>query len=268
VLPSWSKPVRIAVAPDRVVVYRSASGQPERGIIDCTPGAGAPHWGAAMGALKDALEIAKRRTRVTVILSNRLVRFLLVPWSAELSSDGEWRTWIQHHFQKVFGAEAGRQEFRWQTQGPGQPLVASAVDKALLEALEATIKASGAQLVSVEPYLQLSFNRFRHHFNLSSQWWALLEPKHLTVALLHAGRFISLRTHVAGPDWPERLPVWLEREWAICEHQEASHEVFVCAPETAAGAWPLCNGWNFRRLEGAASAESSGTAFAMVAEEH
>lgn len=258
--------MRVAVAPDRVVVYRSAAGQPERGIIDCTPGASAPHWGAALGALKDALKIAKRRTRVSVILSNRLVRFLLVPWSAELSSDDEWRTWIQHHFQKVFGAEAGRQEFRWQTQGPGQPLVASAVDKGLLEALAATIKGSGAQLVSVEPYLQLGFNRFRNQFTLSSQWWALLEPKHLTIALLHAGRFISLRTHLAGPDWAERLPVWLERERAVCEHQEASHEVFVYAPETADGVWPLCNGWNFRRLQGGAAA--SGAAFAMIAEEH
>jgi hypothetical protein len=266
VLRSWNKPMRVALSPDRVIVSRSVGGQLERGIIDCAPKDGAPAWSAALGALQDALKIAGRGARVSVILSNRLVRYLLIPCSRELTSDEELRAWVQHHFQKVFGAEASRQDFRWQTQGEGEPLVASAVDQTLLEALEATVTSSGQQLISVEPYFASSFNRFRHLFTHSSHWWALLEPQLMTLALMHGGRFASLRAHVAGPDWAERLPVWLERERAVCEHGQTPREVFVYAPEAAHGVWPERNGWDFRRLENGNAAGLA--AYAMLAAGH
>jgi hypothetical protein len=138
--------------------------------------------------LGGAAEIASRKfeapCRVTVVLSNPLVRYAVVPWSEGLDTPEEEEAYVRHHFSKVYGERAREWELRASEGAPGAPRLASAVDRGLVEAIKAVFPAGGkAKLVSVQPQLMSAFNEWRGAIPAEGAWLVLAEPGRACVAL-------------------------------------------------------------------------------------
>lgn len=211
--------LRIGLSPDRLVLagYRRAlRTRLVRKEIIPVPANGPPHWQAAMDALPSALgRTGRGKPEVTVILSNHFVRYALLPWNAALKTDGEWAALARHRLEAVHGQAAGSWALRICETAPRGARMVSAVDTALLDALEARLTECHADLVSVQPYLMAVFNRVRAKIGNASCWLVIAESGRLTLALIERGSWSALRNRRIGNGWQAVLPDLLERESAV-----------------------------------------------------
>ena len=135
-----------------------------------------------------------RRCSVTVILSNRFVRYAVIPWSDALATPAEEEAYVRHHFVKIHGERAKTWLLRWSESRPGAPRLASAVDAALIEALRKRFpKGAKAQLASVQPQLMNKFNEWRGFIPAQGAWLVLAEPERACVALQVEGRWRTVQ---------------------------------------------------------------------------
>lgn len=151
---------------------------------------------AVPGGLPAPAELG--RCRLTVVLSNRLVRYLVVPWNDALDGEAEEQAYLRHHFARVHGERARSWVFRW-SDG-----LASAVDRAVLEALQGALPRSAeAKLVSIQPELMAAFNRARGAVPPEGAWLVLADEERACVALHARGKWLAVQN--ARGDWQTLL---------------------------------------------------------------
>lgn len=185
-------------------------------------------WQAAVDALPAALAPAgRRRTDVTVILSNHFVRYALLPWNTALKTQSEWLALARHRFSSVHGPMAEDWVIRIAETGREAPRIASAIDRTLLAALEQNV-CGPASLVSVQPYLMAAFNRLRSMIDQASCWLVVEEPGRLTLALIENGVWRAIRGRRKDEFWRMTLSEILERESALLALEEPCTKVVVC----------------------------------------
>lgn len=154
--------------------------------LACDPAYGSEPWHGALEALKTVG--FERKSRVTLILSNHLVRYALIPWSDALGTPAEEEAYVRHHFAKVHGERAKEWALRSSESPGGAPRLASAIDRKLLEAIQACFPKSGrARLMSVQPQLMSTFNQWRGAIPAAGAWLVIAEPERACVALHAAG---------------------------------------------------------------------------------
>jgi hypothetical protein len=180
--------------PDRLLIGFAPTGvSVGEKTLPCGQVSGAEPWHGALAALK-TLEITKR-CKVTVVLSNHFVRYALVPWSDALSGEAEEQAYIRHHFARIHGERAGAWALRASEAPPGAARLASAVDKALLDAIKGCFPPRGkAKLVSLQPALMAIFNRASGAVPKAGAWLALAEPERACVALHMRGRWRAVQS--------------------------------------------------------------------------
>jgi hypothetical protein len=176
--------------------------------------------------LKEALT-GWPRADVTVVASNRLVRYVVVPPTAGVSGDAEELALARHHFTRVYGERARDWDVRF---SPSTGL-ASAVDLSLIEELKEGLKPH--RLVSFQPYLMASFNRLRKRVPRDGAWIVLPEPEATCVALFAKGTWAGVSVSRATSDQA------LERERVRMGGVDAPRTVLM--PPTGDGyAMALC----------------------------
>jgi hypothetical protein len=149
----------------------------------------------------------KERCRVTVVLSNALVRYALVPWSAALADAAEEEAYVRHHFAKIHGERSKNWALRWSDDGGDAPRLASAIDVGLLASIRESFPKGGrARLVSIQPGLMHAANRARRAVPASGAWLVFAGAERSCVALWRGG-WRSVQ-NARGP-WLATL----EREW-------------------------------------------------------
>lgn len=152
--------------------------------VACDPDYGAEPWHGALERLK---EVDLGKSRVTLELSNHFVRYALVPWSDALSSPAEEEVYVRHHFAKIHGERAKGWAVRASEAAPGEPRLASAVDKDLIDGLRKSFEGKTARLVSIQPALMRRFNGSRKALPKDGAWLVIAEPGRACIAL-HGGR--------------------------------------------------------------------------------
>lgn len=168
--------IAVAVYPERVVWLRVGKGGRvlSKGSVACDPAG--PDWRAALAALPQALRDAGAAgTRVAVLLSNRLVRYAIVPNPDSARSLPELDRLARHPFERAHGDAVGGWEIRLSDAAPGRSALASAVDRELLAALRETVKDSGGHLVAIRPYLMTAFNRLAGRSS-GAGFFVMMEP--------------------------------------------------------------------------------------------
>jgi len=182
--------------PERLTVALAPSALRVRGdTIACDPDFGTEPWHGALERLK-TVELGS--ARVTVELSNHLVRYALVPWSEALSTAAEEEAYVRHHFVKVHGERAKGWALRASEAAPGQPRLASAIDAPLVDALRKAFEGKKAKLVSIQPALMARFNAARASLPGDGAWLVLAEPERACIAL-HGGRGWRSVQNARGP---------------------------------------------------------------------
>jgi hypothetical protein len=202
-----SRHLRVALLGDRLVLSLGGAAAREIGLD--ARGKEEPAWQPAVAALAD--QLAKQRgqvSRVSVVLGSSFVRWQLVDWPPQAGSDTELQAFLRLRFRGVYGAASAAWRLAHAVASPGQALPACAVDEALPAALAQAAKGAGARLVSVRPYVSSALDHWRGQWRGRAAWVAVVEPGHLTLALLDArGHWLGLgAVHRAeGPAWREAL---------------------------------------------------------------
>jgi hypothetical protein len=206
-------------------------------------------WRGALQALAAALPAQAGGTaRARVILSNRLVRYVLVPWSDALGDAEEEAAFARHCFERLYGEAAAQWELRVSDERDGLPRLASAVDAALPGALREVFAAAGVRLDSIQPGLMAVYNDYRRRLRGRHAWLALLEPGSVSLALLQQGRWVRVRSMRIGPGWRVELAQILEREAYLADPEAAARDVFLWASGLGDIKLPENDRWQFHLL--------------------
>jgi hypothetical protein len=194
------------------------------------PGGGSQSWEGAVRACGDAMkDLAGGKVRV--ILSNHFAQFAIQPWNEDLKDGEEEAAMARHHFQEIYGSQAGNWNVQVDMALPGEDRLSVAVPNELLQALRAEIDKAGGELVSVKPYFVAAYNTWRRHFDASRPGWLVThEEGRLCLGLQQKGRWRWIRTLRVGNDWRERLPDIVDNEALLAGVAEQTAEVLVFAP--------------------------------------
>lgn len=202
--------------------------------VACDAAYGLEPWHGALERLK-SVDLGK--CRVTLELSNHLVRYALVPWSDALATPAEEQAYVRHHFAKIHGERTKGWTVRATEAARGEPRLASAVDGALIEALKKSFEGKRAKLVSIQPALMRCYNSARKALPKDGAWLVIAEPERACIAL-HGGRHWRAVQNAKGAWRPA-----LERERHRVEGALPSLVLLAGAPLPAGEP-----GWQFKKM--------------------
>lgn len=207
----WSDQIRIGFCADRIIWIR-ASGVLRRRVvekleIEVPASAGAPVWGASLESLKVKLATSvPKRTRISIVLANRLVRYVVVPWHPALMTREERLAQARHCFKETYGDIAAGWEVAMDDGGYGQPFLASAFDQQLLAGLREACK--GLSLQSVQPYLTLAYQQFRKTLRQQKAkvaYFGVVEPNDLGLIRMGQAGLAGVFNQRVIDDWQQVL---------------------------------------------------------------
>jgi hypothetical protein len=206
----WSaERLRVGLAPERVDVVRLGSrlrrSPARQRAVDCAPAQGRPPWQAALDALEAPLaELGVRGDAVRVVLSNHLVRYLVLPWQDDLNGAAEADQWARLHFERTYGAAAADWLIRSCDGGYGRPQVACAVDRQLVEQLGARLAGLGLRLGSLQPLLMAAYNDARRQFRGPTAF-AIVEAGRVCMSLLDGNGWREIASRRTGSNAAETI---------------------------------------------------------------
>jgi len=249
--------VLIGLAPESLALVLVEGGTPSRvtgsRVARYAPALGVESWQTAVDALREvAAELKDVKADVTVVLSNHFVRYALIPPGEGLDQGEEELAYARYCFGRIHGARSKSWEVRMTGRADGSERLASAIDAALLEAVQDCFPARAKphaklRLASVQPYLMSAFNQWRSVMRGETAWFLLVEPQRFCLALLENGRWTAVRNSKAELDAPAQWAELLEREQHVVDCAEPPAHAYVHAPH-AGRASPDPEGWSFRSL--------------------
>lgn len=180
-------------------------------VRDCAADGGTL-WHSAVAALTSALgQLSWRPRRVRVVLSERFVRWQLLPWRDGLGGASEYAAYARHHFQSTYGPAAENWLIQLALRPPGHAVPSCAIDAALLEALQAACASVGASVDAVVPHFVDAFDHYRRRISSGATAFGLIEEDGLSLAVLRGGQWLSLHTQRTDGDPRVALPGMLAR---------------------------------------------------------
>jgi hypothetical protein len=250
VLRSLRDDIELVLAPAQVTLAGNAA---RRRVIDCPdPEPGAPAWSAALSVLERALDDdAVRGARLNVILSNRFVRYAVVPWQDGVHGAAEDAAYVRLHFVETYGSAAGNWDLCASAAPAGHPRLASAIDADLLAALRGICATRDVALRAVWPQLCFTFNRYRKRVDAASGWLVLAESGCLCIALFDAARWLTVSVARLPARWQHALPELLERAACLANPAGAANQVYWWAEEGEPPPPHAC--FQFHQLHGGAT---------------
>ena len=247
----WPDRLLVSLEPGAVALARVTGGFKQqligKRVLECDPAFGTEPWQGAVAALGSALQSLRgERLRVTVVLSNHFVRYILVPFDAAAVSPSEELALARFHFAKVHGERANAWDIRVGAGARGEPRLASALDAGLIEALRAHFPRQGKpRLASVQPYLMSAFNLWGRAIARDA-WLLLIEPQRACCARLNArGDWQAVQAARGEFTTPEEWARLLDREGLRTGTPAAASTVLVHAPGAGAPANGTANQWKF-----------------------
>lgn len=195
---------------------------------------------AAGGLAALRAEIGREgRSRATVVLSNRMVRYAVVPFDRGVSGADEELALARFHFTRVHGERAKAWDIRL-GEVHGASRLACAVDAGLVEAIRGCFPAGGkAKLVSIQPYLMAAYNRARSLLGKAPAWLALLERGRACLALASREGWQAVGSVRLQEDAEPGLLDLLEREALRCPVASPRRALVHGARVRATGGWEV-----------------------------
>lgn len=220
----WREQVRIFLHPQQTAMLRLSRGLKPQ-VIHKQVLAGPVHgssWQEPLAALQVALRDKQwQGAPIQVVLSNHFVRYVLVPWSAQLANRQERQAYVRHCFNTAYGEAAKHWDVRMSDAGLDTPSLASGVDQALLASLTAMFDTAGMSLDGIFPHMMMAANQSRRLLSKGVHWLVVVEASRLCLALLDNGAWKAVRSYPADQDWQQELNLLLTRESVLLgdEHQ-------------------------------------------------
>jgi len=168
----------------------------------------------------------RRGTRIACVVPAPFVRYVLVPWNAEMQGRRARAVFAEHCFRETYGELAREWVVRVDPGRFGQATLACAMNAGLLDGLARMAQESSLVLESVQPALMHAFNAMPTRLATGSTWIVVPGCGTLTLLLVEDGRPVRVAL-VAGAI--ERLDACLRREWFALGREGTWSHVRVCA---------------------------------------
>jgi hypothetical protein len=250
--------LHVAFAPARLLAARPGLAYANRRIRRClreparidlaSAAPGAAPWGPGVAALETLLRERRPGARLSITLSNRFVRYAVVPWEPGIAGPAERAAYARDCLVQLYGDAAAGWDVALAPARRHAPAVASAIDLALVEALRAACARTGASLAALTPRLAAVCNAWRPMLKTRCGWLVLAEPGYLCLALAERRRWRVVRTLGTDERWLDGLAALLEREALLADVEDDIEDVFLWAPELAQDV-PAIGPWPVTRLE-------------------
>ena len=219
----WPERSCAVLCPDQLQVVRPA-GRWRRGaafgFAETFAGEGiGPPWQAAVAAFQRFVATAEAGSgSIDVVLSNHFVRYLLMPWNAQVASAEEYRNCATSMFEDIHGEVAAEWDVTVSAERAGAPRVAAAVDRALVAAIRTALAPTRLRLGSVQPYLMAAFNRVARPHTGRDFVFLLLEAGRACILAAQGGKWCHVGT-AAAPEPEPALSSLLAREMQLADLQ-------------------------------------------------
>lgn len=252
--PLWRDQLRVALCPDRIVLARLKRGwRPTvagKQILNCLPSSEGVAWRPTIELLKSTLTKAEwSAPDATVILSNHFVRYLLLPYDAQLKDEADVAAYARHRFEEIYGDVARRWMVRLTKTGSAAPVVASAIDGELVSATQEIFRAAHINLCSLQPYLMAAYNQFRKKLDKRECWFVTHEAGRLNLCLFRKNAWSAVASRRVGQEWLRELPAMLDREHCLASEAMPCADVLTYATEYPAGEPFALDRYRLERLE-------------------
>ncbi len=207
--PSWRDEIGVYLAADRVLLVRAGRGLHPHplGEAFCPVAPPTADWSAALEVLCEELTRPEwRKAAVRVVVTDRWVRYAVVPWSDALGSIEEQAAHARELLLGLFGEALGDWRISIGDAPPGQARLACALPAALLDGLRAAVDGQGRRLTSVQAQLIAGYNGWRQRFARGATAWFVSVEDGTLAALRTDARGVS-RVHAVrvGEDWTREL---------------------------------------------------------------
>jgi hypothetical protein len=157
----------------------------------------------------DALA-ARPGSAIVCVVGGDALRYAVLPWHAQLSGAASRQLVAEQVFRETYGEAARAWSVVCEPAGRyGASALACAIDRVLLDRLEAVLRPRRQVLASVQPSLMHAFNPVRRSIVADRFWFVLDEPQGLTLLLMTAAG----PQHVMQPPAGAALGPLLDREW-------------------------------------------------------
>ena len=166
---------------------------------------------------------------ITLVLSNQLVRYKIIPAMPALSSADKVMAVATHCMRESFGDSVDDWMIRVNPLPHGDSLVISAVDAELISAIEFLCKKYQFKLKSIQPYLMSGFNSMRRQIRAGVSCLAQVEVGRLTIALTHDGDWKTITATTSSEDWSADLAALISRELLLAGLQNAQASIYFSA---------------------------------------
>lgn len=151
-------------------------------------------------ALPRALEqFGAGRGQASVVISNDLVRYLMLPWQESASSPQEVREIARLQFEQVHGEAARGWTVQCHEGGWGRPTLACAIDTALIEGVKAVLDARQLRITTLQPLLMAGFNAVRSEL-AGDTALAIVEADRVCVGVLRDGHLTEVSSRHSRGD--------------------------------------------------------------------
>jgi hypothetical protein len=241
----WRDEVGIYVAPERILLVRTQRGLRPRKVAERSISIAQTEthdWQPALAALDAELaDSTWHGANTSVVISDHWARYAVLPPNPLLKSVTEKLNHAHHIFSDIYGDIVNDWKVAISDSAIESGHIGSALPNALLEHLTMVLTRYGMPLVSVQPQLISSFNRWSGYLPAGGAWFITIEAGSLAAARVVPNGWDRVYTLRIGSDWQIDLRR-LQKFGQLASMKANDGQVFVDAPVTIRhSAQPIAN---------------------------
>jgi hypothetical protein len=172
------------------------------------------HWQGALDALQGYLKQGGSGLAglpLSVGLSSRWCQLAMLPWSDALLERAAAARFIEGQFGAMYGEAARSWAIACDDAPYGQPRLACAIERELLDGLNNIALEHGHPCAGIESALSLAWRAIA---GARPAAFAVVEPGRLVLAAAAKGRIVAVQAQSCRADWQAELPLAWQR-WTL-----------------------------------------------------
>lgn len=198
--------ISIAVRCDRISIARLGALTKKSAMLTHTEPVDSGEAGALLDTLERLLADPRwRNGRARVFVSDRLVRYCLLPSSKELVSPADEESLASHRIRHIHGGLPGDWHVRLGNPLSGSSQPVAAMESAFILRLMEVLGSASLVVKSIEPLFMRAYNVSRPRLGGERFWFANVESDSVSLARIERGCWRSLAVRSAGEDFADRL---------------------------------------------------------------
>jgi hypothetical protein len=186
-------------------------------------------------------------TKLSVTLSTDMVRYLTLPAQTVSMNAEEKVAYANAAYQEIYGFATSEWKIKCHDAPPNEPMLTSAIDTALFEAIQMIATKYDFKLKSVQPYLMTAMNALDGSLKGADTIFAVVESNRILIVNLQNGYCTQVRTYPRSANWQNTLSQLLTRETLI--GAENMREILVYAPAQGKAVIPFADDWLVKPLQ-------------------